>query len=96
MRIIYESIIDVCAKKIPGMDISCGDEKGGNTILWMLANKHIDNYVLRNFLFSIRKISNPVVHPNNVPLHTDTVNALIYALKDVIRWFAKKICNIQI
>jgi hypothetical protein len=108
MRIIYESIIDVCAKKIPGMGTYCGNEKGGDTIIWMSDNKYIDNYVLRNFLFSIRKISNVGCHPDDKdplfdptskdPLYkptSDTVNALIYALKDVIRWF-KEICSIHI
>lgn len=87
MRKIYEYIMTECAKKIPGMKIACGDKKGDNAIIWMKDNNYIDDCVLRNFLFSIRKISNLAVHPSNVPLYTDTVNALIYALKDVIRWF---------
>ena len=101
MRKIYENIMDVCAKKIPGMKTACGDKKGGNTILWMEKNNYIDNYVLRNFLFSIRNISNEFgshrAYPYT-PLYeptSDTVNALIYALKDIIRWFGK-ICSIHI
>lgn len=108
MRTIYESIIDICAIKIPGMGTACGNEKTQKPIFWMLDNKYIDNYVLRNFLFSIRHISNVGCHPDDKdplfdttskdPLYkptSDTVNALIYALKDVIRWF-KEICSIHI
>lgn len=98
MRLIYENIMDVCAIKIPGMRAACGDVKGGDTIKWMINNNHIDSNILRNFLFSIRNICNTFgshsdFHPNIVPLYdptSDTVNALIYALKDVILWFGKK------
>ncbi len=98
IRLIYENIMDVCAIKIPGMSAACGDVKGGKTVIWMNDNNHIDSNILRNFLFSIRNISNAFgshreYHPNNGPLYdptSDTVNALIYALKDVILWFGKK------
>jgi len=101
MRLIYENIMAVCAIKIPGMKTDCGDEKGGRSILWMKDNNHVDDYVLRNFLFSIRNISNAFgshkAYPYT-PLYeptSDTVNALIYALKDIIRWFGK-ICSSHI
>ena len=101
VRLIYENIMAVCAIKIPGMKNRWGDEKGGGVILWMKENDHIDNYVLRNFLFSIRNISNEFGSHNAYPYTplyeptSDTVNALIYALKDIIRWFGK-ICSIHI
>ena len=101
MRKIYENIMDVCAIKIPGMRTACGNEKGGKTIVWMKDNNYIDDYILRNFLFSIRNISNAFgshrSYPYTPPIYeptSDTVNALIYALKDFILWFGK-ICSIH-
>jgi hypothetical protein len=98
MRLIYENILAVCTIKIPEMKNSCGDEKGGKTILWMKDKGHIDNIILRNFLFSIREISNEFgshkAYPYT-PLYeptSDTVNALTYGLKDNILWFGK-ICS---
>lgn len=98
MRLIYENIMDVCAIKIPYMEIDCRGEKGPQTIRWMKKNKHIDDDILHNFLRSIRFITNAFgshreYNPNSNPLYdptSDTVNALIYALKDVILWFGKK------
>jgi len=98
MRLIYENILTVCAIKIPNMQSSCGNEKGGSTIIWMKDKGHIDDFVLRNFLFSVRTIANEFgshkAYPYT-PLYeptSDTVNALTYALKDIIRWFGK-ICS---
>jgi hypothetical protein len=98
IRIVYENILAVCANAIPEMKKECGDEKGGNTILWLKDENHIDNFILRNFFFSIRKTAsefgshkpypyNPIYEPT-----ADTVSALVYALKDVITWFGK-ICS---
>jgi len=100
MRKIYEYIMTECAEKIPGMRTARGDEKGGKTILWLKDNNHIDNDILRNFLFSIRDISNAFgSHPPDEEAiykpTANTVNALIYALKDFILWF-EKICSIHI
>jgi len=98
MRIIYESMLSVCALKIPGMKQACGDEKGGKTIIWLQNNQYIDKVILRNFLFSIRKISNEFGAHKQYPYKPfyeptlNTVNSLVYALKDVILWFGK-ICR---
>jgi len=98
MRIIYESMLSVCALKIPGMKQACGDEKGGKTIIWLQNNQYIDEVILRNFLFSIRKISNEFGAHKQYPYKPfyeptlNTVNSLVYALKDVILWFGK-ICS---
>ncbi len=98
IRIVYENILTVCSDVIPDMKRECGNEKGGNTILWLKDKNHIDDLILRNFLFSIRKIANEFgshkPYPYN-PIYeptSDTVRALVYALKDVIVWFGK-ICS---
>jgi len=98
MRIIYESMLSVCTLKIPGMKQVCGDEKGGKTIIWLQNNQYIDEVILRNVLFSIRKISNEFGAHKQYPYKPfyeptlNTVNSLVYALKDVILWFGK-ICR---
>jgi len=96
MRIIYEQILTVCADKIPGMKAECKDEKGGNTILWLKKQNHIADDILRNFLFSIRNITNKFgSHYTDKPVYSPTLNtisALVYALKDIILWFGQ-ICN---
>ena len=98
IRIVYENILTVCSDVIPDMKRECGNERGGNTILWLKDKNHIDDLILRNFLFSIRKIANEFgshkPYPYN-PIYeptSDTVRALVYALKDVIVWFGK-ICS---
>ena len=98
IRIVYENILTVCSDVIPGMKRECGNEKGDKTILWLRNKNHIDDLILRNFLFSIRKIANEFgshkPYPYN-PIYeptSDTVRALVYALKDVIVWFGK-ICS---
>ncbi|QTA78910.1 Uncharacterized protein dnl_11570 [Desulfonema limicola] len=96
MRIIYEQILTVCADKIPGMKADCKDEKGGKTIIWMKDKNHIDGDILRNFLFSIRNIANKFgSHYTDKPVYSptlNTINALVYALKDIILWFGQ-ICE---
>lgn len=98
IRIVYENILTVCSDVIPGMKRECGNEKGDKTILWLRNKNHIDDLILRNFLFSIRKIANEFgshkPYPYN-PIYeptSDTVRALVYALKDMIIWFGK-ICS---
>jgi len=93
IRIIYENILAVCSDVIPDMKRECGNEKGGSTILWLKGENHIDDIILRNFLFGIRKIANEFgshkAYPYN-PIYEptlDTVSSLVYALKDVISWF---------
>jgi len=98
IRIIYENILEVCSDVIPDMKRECGSQKGGNTILWLKDRELIDDVILRNFLFSIRKIANEFGGHKPYPYNPiceptpDTVRALVYALKDVIRWFGR-ICS---
>jgi hypothetical protein len=98
IRNIFEIIIEKCAKKIPGMEENCTDAhgkmiKGKKTIDWLSNNGHI-NSIIRNFLFSINKICSDFgAHPekefSQYKPTIDTVNSLLYALKDVISWFGK-------
>ncbi len=95
IRIVYENILTVCSDVIPGMKRECGNEKGDKTILWLRNKNHIDDLILRNFLFSIRKIANEFGSHKRYPYNpiyeptSDTVRVLVYALKDVIVWFGK-------
>ncbi|MDM8548716.1 hypothetical protein QUF72_01510 [Desulfobacterales bacterium HSG2] len=93
IRIVYENILTVCSNVIPDMKKECGNEKGGSTVLWLKDEKHIDDIILRNFLFGIRKIANEFgshkAYPYN-PIYEptlDTISSVVYALKDVISWF---------
>ena len=96
IRIIYESILQVCLQKIPDMNNKCTDKYGKliKPIVWLSDNGHI-NSILRNFFFSIYKICSDFgAHDSKTMEHDrykptlNTVNSLVYALKDVISWFA--------
>jgi hypothetical protein len=99
LRNIYQAVLECCPKKIPEMleNQNCTDKGklvlGGKTIIWLSDNQHTNN-ILRNFMFSIYKITSDFgSHPGKTT-HiskptTDTVNALVYAMKDFIRWFGK-------
>ena len=99
LRKIYEDILDYCPRLLPDMAQCCIDQrtknviKDGNTIKWLFKTRQ-DDPILNNFLFSIRKITNKFgAHTNKNPQifkpTTDTVNSLVYAMKDFIRWFGK-------
>lgn len=99
LRQIYQKILSACCKIIPGMDTPCVDNYGkvsmGKQCLdWLSDQGHI-NSVIRNHAFSIQKIcsafgshDNPTERDIFDP-QTDTVNALFFALKDIIGWFGK-------
>lgn len=100
LRVVYESILKQCRHLIPEMvqNRNCTDDYGnivlgGKTILWLSENQHI-NDILRNFMFSIVRITSDFgSHTSDNALifkpTTDTVNSLVYAMKDFIRWFGK-------
>ncbi len=92
-RNIYQQILEECSERIPGMKGRCVDRGnvilGKTTIDWLSNNGHI-NSIVRNFCFSIKTITSDYgSHPNTEDATTDTVNSLVYALKDVIGWFGK-------
>ena len=101
IRIIYENVLKTCSQKIPDMKSNCTDKYGNlikhqQTIDW-LSNSGYINSIIRNFFFSINKICSDFgAHRNRPPSEykptPDTVNSLVYALKDVILWFGK-VCS---
>ncbi|MDM8539100.1 hypothetical protein QUF70_20295, partial [Desulfobacterales bacterium HSG17] len=96
IRNIYQRILEKCAEIIPGMKNDCMNQNniilGQKTIDW-LSRKNITNSIIRSFFFSVNAIpSNFSNHPNIENATTDTVNSLIYALKDIIVWFGQ-ICK---
>jgi hypothetical protein len=101
IRKIYETILGACLQEIPDMNSNCTNEHGNvimgsQTIFWLFNSGYI-NSILRNFFFSIHKICSEFgAHRNlkNSPYEPtlDTVNSLVYALKDVILWFGK-VCS---
>ncbi len=100
LRLVYEAILKHCPQLIPDMlnNQNCTDDHGnivlgGKTIIWLSNTQHI-NDILRNFMFSIMKITSEFGSHTNAAASifkptTDTVNALVYAMKDFIRWFGK-------
>jgi len=101
IRIIYENILEACLKIIPDMNRNCTDKYGNvivghDTIFWLLENEHI-NSIIRNFFFSINKICSEFGAHQNLENSQyeptpNTVNSLVYALKDIILWFGK-VCS---
>ena len=97
IRIIYEAMLDRLSEIIPDMRNKCSDDrgnikKGNETIFWLENNNHI-SVILKNFFISIWKISSTSGHHSSKFEPTiDTVNSLVYALKDAILWFGDQ-CN---
>lgn len=104
IRVIYEAMLDRFAKDHPemrsvelnksGKKIKLFNEfnklkKDATTIDWLNKNEHI-NDILRNFFFSFKGICGESVHPSSYQPTINTVNALVYALKDTILWFGDK------
>jgi len=93
--------LGVCSQQLPDMKSNCTDKygkviPGKETIDWLSNNKHI-NSILRNFFFSINKICSEFGAHQNLKNSQyeptlNTVNSLVYALKDVISWFSK-VCS---
>ena len=92
LRIVYDHVLRKYSERIPAIQ----NQSGKDIINWLSDNKQI-NSIIRNFAYSIygigsdfgghdskekRDIYSPTI---------DTVNALIYALKDIILWFKKTI-----
>jgi hypothetical protein len=92
IRILYEAMFDRLADIIPDMRNKFSDRYGNikkdrETIFWLENNNHI-SVILKNFFISIWKICSTGGHPSSRFKPTiDTVNSLVYALKDVILWF---------
>ena len=96
IRIIYENIFKACLEKIPDMKENCTEASGKLTKEWMnwLESKNYINSIQRKFFSSIYKIGSAfgghlskkakIYKPS-----LDTVNSLLYALKDIILWFDK-------
>lgn len=101
IRIIYETILKTSSDRIPGMKENCADSHGNinlgdKTIFWLKDNNHIHT-IMRNFFFSVKAIasdfgSHKTSKKTGYEPTTDTVNALVYALKDIILWFGN-ICH---
>lgn len=97
IRILYEAMLDRLSEIIPDMRNKFSDgygniKKDRDTIFWLENNYHI-GVILKNFFISIWKISSTSGHPSSKFQPTiDTVNSLVYALKDVILWFGDQ-CN---
>ncbi len=95
IRIIYERILRTCSEIIPNMKANCTNQYGnivlsGQTITWLHDNGHIDD-IARQFCYTVNKIGSLGPHPNGNP-STDTVNAIVYSLKDIIARFGN-ICD---
>lgn len=91
IRIIYEKILRQCAKHIPHMKEHCTDNYrrlilGQKTIEWLFKHGFI-NIILKDFFFSIKTITSELSHANYENPTTDTINALVFMLKDMIVWF---------
>lgn len=91
IRIIYEKILRQCSKRIPHMKEHCFDNNnhlilGKQTIEWLFNNALITR-ILRNFFYSIKTITSVLSHANYENPTTDTINALVFMLKDMIVWF---------
>jgi hypothetical protein len=103
IRNIYEAILKTSSEKIPGMKENCADQYGNiiigkQTIDWLSNNHHI-NSIIRNFFFSVKAIasdfgSHKKSKKSEYEPTTDTTNALVYSLKDIILWFGK-VCQIH-
>lgn len=101
IRQIYQKILSGCCAKIPGMTSACVDNHGNvdlgkKTLDWLDDNGHI-NSIIRNHSFSIKTICSDFGSHDNPTRKIfspsiDTVNALFFALKDIIGWFGT-ICN---
>lgn len=59
---------------------------GQQTIEWLYKNGHV-NTILKPFFYNFSIITNILSHPTSEHPTTDTINALVYALKDIIVWF---------
>lgn len=95
MRTIYsEKILKECYRRIPQMEVNCKQNGKFNKYKgyrWLEDNKHI-NAIQRSFFEALYNIgsafgphagdSSQIYKPT-----TDTVNSLLYALRDVIQWF---------
>lgn len=99
IRQIYQKILSKCCALIPEMNAACVDNYGHvnlgkKTLDWLSENGHI-NSIIRNHCFSIKTICSDFGgHDHTAERQifapgTDTVNALFFALKDVIGWFGK-------
>lgn len=97
IRNIHEAILKACCRNIPEMAMKCTNERGevilgDRTIKWLSDTDHI-NSIIRQFLFTVKTISSDYgSHENTTAKRiyaptTDTVNALVHALKDLICWF---------
>ncbi len=91
IRRIYENVLLKSAEIIPEMEQNCFNDYGniilgGSTIQWLEENGYI-NRIIREFCFSVNKIASEYgPHPFEGAT-VNTVNALVYALKDILRWF---------
>ncbi len=97
IRKIYEKILAGCCRHFPDMVRACVNNHGAvplgmETLNWLSDHDHI-NKIIRNHCVSIKTICSEFgSHDNPVarkvfPPTTDTVKALIHALRDVIGWF---------
>ncbi|MCK4357759.1 MAG: hypothetical protein KAW92_03280 [Candidatus Cloacimonetes bacterium] len=88
MRVIYEEILKVCAKKFKITNL-----KGKEQVVWLEDNKYI-NPIQSNFFKSVYYIGTLYgghrAKTAKIYIPTiDTVNSLVFALKDIILWFDK-------
>lgn len=100
IRIIYQEILRICSQRIPNMEENCTEHEkvamGHKTIFWLSENGHI-NSILKTFFFSIKTIASDFgAHKTKERYQydptLDTINVLVYTLKDIILWF-DKVCR---
>ncbi len=96
IRKVHEKILQKCSEIIPGMKGYCA-ENSQKTVMrqqtseWLYQNGYIST-ILKPFFYNVSIITNVLSHPNSENPTTDTINALVYALKDIILWF-EEICR---
>jgi len=92
IRIIYEQLLQKFADGIPVIQGKSGRE----IIKWLADNGQL-NSIIRNFAYSIYGVGSDFGGHDSKDKKgiysptTDTVNALVYALKDIVQWIDNRI-----
>ncbi len=91
---LYNKIVESLSDKPEEIytDISKRQLSIGGFIRWINENrdKFKTNSILKNHMYSIQSVCSGVIHDSLEGFQptTDTVNSLVYALKDVISWYS--------
>jgi hypothetical protein len=95
LRTISHQIFEKYSKNNPTIQHLSMDQTKRMDMLNLLRETNQINSIIRNFLISIQKIGSDFGAHTDIatrdiyPPTTYTVNSLIYALKDIVRWFGK-------